>query len=148
MLKKHHKTARIMWARKYMHWTTEWCYVVFSDEKKFNLDGPDGFHYYWHDLTKDKKVKLSRNFGGGSVMVWAAFSAFGKTPILKVRGRMNSKSYINMIEDVLINFTDEKMDGDFIFQQDNASIHVSRLSKEWFQFKEIELLDCQPVVLI
>ena len=68
-------------------------------------------------------------------MVWAALSAFGKTPILKVCGWMNSNQYIEMIEDVLINFSDEKMDGDFIFQQDNASIYVSKLSREWFQSK-------------
>jgi transposase len=80
-LKPHHKVNRLEWGRKYMNWTTEWAHVVFSDEKKFNLDGPDGFHYYWHDLSKDKQVKPSRNFGGGSVMVWAAFFSFGKTPI-------------------------------------------------------------------
>lgn len=140
-LKPHHEIARIDWAMKYMNLTTEWCHVVFSDKKKFNLDGPDDCHYYWHDLSKEKKFKFSRNFGGESLMVWAGFSAFGKTSILKVIGRMNSEKYIEMIEDVLINFTDEKVDGDFIFQQDNASIHASKLSIEGFQSKEIELLD-------
>ena len=146
-LKPHHIKARLDWAKVHMNWTTEWTRVIFSDEKKFNLDGPDGCQYYWQDISKTKEVKLSRNFGGGSLMVWAEFSAQGKTPILKVKGRMNSTAYIEMIEDVLIDFTDQNMDGDFIFQQDNAAIHVSRQSKDWFNSKEIELLDwsaCSP----
>jgi hypothetical protein len=57
---------------------------------------------------------------------------------------MNSKAYIEMIEDVLIDFTDEVMDGNFVFQQDNATIHVSRESKQWFESKEIDLLDWPP----
>ena len=114
-LKPHHEIARIEWAKKHMYWSTEWTRMVFSDEKKFNLDGPDSCHFYWHDLSQEKKFEFSRSFGGGSLMVWAAFSAFGKTPSLKVRGRMNLAKYVEMIEDVLITLTDNKMVGDFIF---------------------------------
>lgn len=28
----------------------EWKSIVFSGEKKFNFDGPDGSKCYWHDL--------------------------------------------------------------------------------------------------
>uniref|UniRef100_A0A1I7X3U4 DDE_3 domain-containing protein n=1 Tax=Heterorhabditis bacteriophora TaxID=37862 RepID=A0A1I7X3U4_HETBA len=40
-----------------------------DDEKKFNLDGPDGWHSYWRDLRKEPRHFSTRNFGGGSVTV-------------------------------------------------------------------------------
>ena len=30
--------------------------INFSDEKKFNLDGPDGHQFYWHDLKLEKET--------------------------------------------------------------------------------------------
>jgi transposase len=143
-LTQQHIAARLAWAQQYMPWTTEWTNVVFSDEKKFNLDGPDGYQHYWHDLRKEPQLCTRRNFGGGSLMLWAGFSMYGKTPLAKCDTRMNSQKYIDMLDDVLIPFTDDLMDGDFVFQQDNAAIHVSRLSKTWFEDKDIELLDHPP----
>ena len=69
MLKQRHKVARRNWARSMMKLRTDWDRVVFSDEKKFNLDGPDGLQYYWHDLRCQKETYFSRQNGGGSVMV-------------------------------------------------------------------------------
>lgn len=30
--------------------------LVLSDQKKFNIDCPDGFYLYFHDLHKQKKA--------------------------------------------------------------------------------------------
>lgn len=136
-----HVQARLDFARNHMSWKREWNNVIFSDEKKFNLDGPDCCAYYWHDLRKDPQVKLSRNFGGGSLMVWAAFSRRGKTPIATITTRMKSENYVELLDSVLIPFTEDVMENEFVFQQDNAAIHVSKASKQWFLERDIPVMD-------
>ena len=139
-LPESHKSARLEFARLHMAWTAKWRQVVFSDEKKFNLDGPDGYSCYWHDLRKNNPPRMSRNFGGGSVMVWAAFSYTGKTPMCFISTKMNSDRYIELLDNVLIEFMENFMQEDCIFQQDNAAIHVSKLSKAWFDHRNITLM--------
>ncbi|KHJ95550.1 hypothetical protein OESDEN_04504 [Oesophagostomum dentatum] len=44
--------------------------VIWSDEKKFNLDGCDGQRSYWHDIRKEPMYFNRRNFGGDFLMIW------------------------------------------------------------------------------
>ncbi|OQR85891.1 hypothetical protein ACHHYP_11212 [Achlya hypogyna] len=41
-----HMKARRAWAREQLVSGRDWASVIFSDEKKFNLDGPDGIQGY------------------------------------------------------------------------------------------------------
>lgn len=68
-LSKRHKELRVDFAKKYISMGAEWENIVFSDEKKFNLDGPDGYRYFWYDIRQNKDIYSKRQFGGGSVMV-------------------------------------------------------------------------------
>ena len=43
---KEHKEKSLKFAQKVMSWKRDWYRVIFSDEKKFNLDDPDGWQYY------------------------------------------------------------------------------------------------------
>lgn len=142
-----HKTARLQFAEKYQFWDKEWSEVVFSDEKKFNLDGPDGFSKCWQDVRKPKPIKESRNFGGGTLMIWAGFSILGKTPLCFISTKMDSKKYVELLDEVLIQFSEDTMGNNMIFQQDNASCHTALFTKNFLKDKNIPTLDwpaCSP----
>jgi transposase len=142
-----HKEARLAFARAHMSWTREWDKIIFSDEKKFNLDGPDCYSCYWHKLDDTVAIRSKRNFGGGSLMVWAGFWKSGVLPICFISTRMNSNDYISLLDDVLISFLDERDDEDFTFMQDNASIHASKATLGWLKEKQISVMPwpaCSP----
>lgn len=140
-LTERHKKDRINYATSGLQLGDKWQTVIFSDEKKFNLDGPDGFHQYWRDLRRESRRIWSRNFGGGSVMIWAAISFNGKSDIAFLSGRQKSEDYQSTLENFLVPFGDRCHDGEFIFMQDNASIHKSTSTNQWFESKRMLLLD-------
>ncbi|CAD7082823.1 unnamed protein product [Hermetia illucens] len=120
-LQQHHKDARVEFARNNM--SRHWDQVIFSDEKKFNLDGPDGFDGYWRDLRKEPRYLSRRNFGGGTVMVWGAICSKGTVRLAFISARMNSQEYQNVLQDNLLPFINSFEGNEVIFQQDNASVH-------------------------
>lgn len=46
------RDARTDFAKRF-HNFNQWDSVIFSYEKKWNLDGPDGLAYHWYNLSKD-----------------------------------------------------------------------------------------------
>lgn len=139
-LEKHHVAARLSWAIERVSWGPKWRQVVFSDEKKFNLDGPDGFQYYWHDLRNEPQVYSTRQMGGGSVMVWGAFSAAGKSVLAVLEGRQDNVRYQRTLEQFLLPFARANHPAGYVFQQDNASIHTASGTKIWFQTHSIDVM--------
>ncbi|KAK9506085.1 hypothetical protein O3M35_008083 [Rhynocoris fuscipes] len=144
-LKKHHLQRRLQFAENHIQDSKKWSSVIFSDEKKFNLDGPDGFNYYWHDLRKEKKMMSRRSHWGGGVMVWAAFNEKGKSQIAFISGKMNAISYQNVLQEFLFPFITLLEEEQLIFQQDNAPIHTARSTKQWLQDFGINILDWPPL---
>jgi len=139
-LSRKHQFARIEWAMDKVGWNEEWNNILFSDEKKWNLDGPDGYAYYWHDLRKEKLIFSKRQFGGGSVITWAGFSSRGRTPIAFTTHRINSTIYQRTLEENLVPYFINLTTENGTFQQDNATCHVSASTRKWFDDNNINIL--------
>ena len=55
-LTEKHMNSRIEFCNKHIFWDNQWLNTIFSDEKKFHLDGPDGYAYYWLHLSRKEEV--------------------------------------------------------------------------------------------
>jgi hypothetical protein len=138
-LKKIHKVKRLEFCRNNM--ARVWENIWFSDEKKFNLDGPDGFAYYWHDIRHKKRTFSKRQGGGSGVTIWAAISSKGKSLIMFIDGYMDSNQYQNILTNGLLPIYNQFE----IFQQDNARPHVSRASLQWLRDQQVNVIDWPSV---
>ncbi len=79
-------------------------------------------------------------------MVWGFITGNGNFKIKILEGNVNSKKYIDVLENFFLDEITEcevKLE-DSIFQQDNASCHVSKETKMWFSEQNINLLNWPP----
>jgi len=109
-------------------------------KKKFSNDGPDGWRHYWRNLRKEPREFFSRNFAGGSVMVWGAFSVFGTATLAFTSSRMKSKDYIQVLQTHLLRYIRRFPSVKLTFQQDGASIHASGETRAWLQGQNLDVL--------
>lgn len=135
-----HMQFRFDWCVHHMAWRREWHNVIFSDEKKWSLDGPDGLAYYWHDPNKPKVTFPKRQNGGGGIMVWGCFSSRGTGELFVIENNANAQDYLFILESNLLPYIDRHGRDEMIFMQDNAAIHTARVVQEWFAEQQMTTL--------
>jgi hypothetical protein len=135
------KRQRLDWAEDRRGLTEWWKSVIFTDEKKFNLDGPDGLNSYWHDKRKEKLRFEKRQQGGASIMFWGAMGARGLGPLVKVEGNINSAKYQDLLRDHFLPNAARIGGRYFILQHDGASVHRSASTMAWLRAENINTLD-------
>lgn len=143
-LKAEHRTKRLDWAKNKVSWGEEWKHVIWSDEKKFNLDGPDGFAYYWHDLRKDYKDFSKRHTGGGSLMIWGCFNFYGKSSLAIISGKLNQWQYQQHLTNHLLPFLNDFGGDKPVFQQDNCRCHITHSALQWLRERKIPVMSWPP----
>jgi hypothetical protein len=135
---KAHKTARVEYCKKWMIEGAASKNIVFSDESRFNLDGPD------HDLSwqqpQARRVRPKRQQGGGGITIWGMLLPTGVLHYTEVKGTVNSQKYIKLIEDFALPIIETAVEDDWLWQQDNAPAHVSEATLHFLEQKGIQLL--------
>ncbi|KAF9760563.1 Transposable element Tcb1 transposase, partial [Nosema granulosis] len=102
---------------------------------KFNLFYSDGKVSVWRKpgtgLTL-KNLSPTVKHGGDSIMVWGCFSYQGVGKLVFIKGKMNSKNYINILSNNLPSSAANMGLSDYTFKQDNDPKHKSKATTNFF----------------
>jgi transposase len=152
MISERNKKIRMEFAENHFR-RLDWTKVLWSDEKKFKLDCPDGNIYLWRivDPSDPRYVPeynlWRRQKGGGGVLVWASFSALGTGNLVFTEETMDGNSYRKMMQEFMLPYFNQNRAQFNYFMQDNAPPHTTKVNKKWFARHNIPLLDwpaCSP----
>ena len=128
-----HVSRRFEWAKKMSFvGPSKWRRTIFTDEKRFCLDGPDGTAHNWRDTRLPRTCFSKRQKGGGGIMVWGRIGWRGKTPLVFVTNKVNAVEYVRVLEEVYEPFIESLYPKGAILQQDNAPAHTALYTKDYF----------------
>ena len=114
------------------------------------LDHNDGRVWVWRrrgERLRDECIKEVTPFGGGSVMVWAGFSAHHRTPLHHVQGNLNGQRYRDEILRPLVVPALQQIGQQAVLQDDNARPHRARVVNIFLQQAGVNRMDwpaCSP----
>ncbi|MEM9078998.1 MAG: transposase [Bacteroidota bacterium] len=128
-LNETHKQKRLVWAQMYLK--THFEHVLFTDEARATLDGPDGWAKVWNPTGAKTPHRFRRQQGGGGVMFWAGIIGDELVGPFRVPEgvKLTSKSYINFLDDHLSQWLDDLpllRRSKMIFMHDNAPSHSAK----------------------
>ncbi|CAJ0968398.1 unnamed protein product [Ranitomeya imitator] len=98
-LNKKHKIKCQDWAKKYLK--TDFSKVLWTDEMRVTLDGPDGWARGWISKGQRAPLRLRRQQGGGGVLVWPGIFKDELVGPFRVEDgvKLNSQTYCQFLED-------------------------------------------------
>lgn len=122
------KVKRLDWANNFKTTYGNLELLLVSDEKRWNLNGPDGASKAWDD-DLHRKVRTTVKFQCASVYAWACFGVNYCSELhIHKEGHCDGMDYISVLKKEKDNHA---FDGGRILLQDGATWHTSALVKNW-----------------
>lgn len=135
---------RLLYCNGLVNWSNEWRMVVFSDEKT-----------YYSTIKRAPKVKRKRGerydqsnmvdiaqISSVKVNIWCFMSYNRGARAFLVSDNFNAREYIECIR---TNFFNNHHHTDYIFQQDNCSIHKATEVIQFFRDHNVRTLNHPPI---
>ena len=145
VLKKIHQQKRRDFAVTHVTWSpAEWARVIFTDEKRWNLSGNDGYISIWTQSKQNPLEMVETNQRGG-LMVWGAITKNGGLSLICMEGKITADSYIDMLENDFFDMVNDQLPDNFIWMHDNAPLHVVMKTKEYLEQKGITSMEWPPM---
>jgi len=125
------KRARVVWCREHRDKSTWWRRVLWSDEHSIPLYSDDRYEWVFGDDAPSPRrtSKFTPCF-----KVWAGFSWYGRTPLIRIPKGMDAEVYIMLLEEKMLPAADEMFDGHISkwwFQHDGDGTHTAKKTREW-----------------
>ncbi|CAD1469149.1 unnamed protein product, partial [Heterotrigona itama] len=74
----------------------KWQRIIFIDEKRFNLNEPDGLHYCYHDLRKEQQFLSRRTACCSDIMIGGCIDHFD----IKITRICQNRGIIKIISEI------------------------------------------------
>ncbi len=139
--------ARILWANLHQNWSlSQWQNVVFSDESSFTARPTSLRKRVWRLSCQRYDTKyILPTFKSGyiCISVWAAFSARGRTPLVRINGTLNQQKNRDILENSLFPFSLLKHGtlSNIVFQQDECGPHRAKSIKNFLDANNVAVME-------
>lgn len=135
------RKKRVSWCRERKNWTVDdhWKNWIFSDECQVVI-GDNNRVYVWRktDEVDNPHLVCAPSKSKLSVMIWGCICYDGVGTLTSVNGNINSEKYIDILENnlwpVIVRHFPH---GNYVFQDDNAPVHRSRLLSAYMEENNI-----------
>ena len=138
-----HVAARLAWATHHRRWTIrQWSNFIWSDEKCFVVDKKDGrIRCYRRRNERFRQPNIHQYGPKQTIMIWAAFSADGKSNIIRFNCNVTARRYQ---DEALLPFLNRHNQQQVLFMQDNATPHRAHTTRAFLQANNVNVFGTWP----